>query len=121
MSHERGPHARLRKRDSELTTMSTPSYAGEYIHKVTEKYSGPRDKFDDRGRQSIDDRRSSHQSYPTSDYVDNGFEEKEQYVDFSQNNNEPKGNFDMGSQYYETQDIGKGNEVPKKVGFQQVN
>ena len=121
MSHGKGPHARLRKRDSELTTMSTPSYAGEYINKVSEKYSAPRDKSDDRGRNSIDDRRSSHQSYPTSNHVNNGFGEIEQYVDNSQNNNETDGNFEMGSQNCESQDIVQGNNVPKKVGFQQVN
>ena len=121
MSHERGPHARLRKRDSELTSMSTPSYGGEYIDKVSGKYSGPRDKSDDRGMQSIDDRRSSHQNYPISIHVNNGFEETEQNVDFSQNNNEPEGNYDIGSQNYVSQEIVQGNNVPKKVGFQQVN
>ena len=121
MSHERGHEARLRKRDSELTTMSTPSNAGEYINKVSEKYSVPRDKSHDRGRQSIDDTRSSPQSYPISSHANDGFEITEMRVDFSQNNNGPEGDLDRGSQYYESQDICKGNDMLKKVGFEKVS
>ena len=41
MNPEHENHTRLRKRDSEVTTISTPTYAGEYIDKVSNLYSSP--------------------------------------------------------------------------------
>ena len=112
MNPGRHNHTRLRKRDSEVTTISTPTYAGEYIDKVSDLYSPPssRNNYE---RESMDENGGRDRDYD----INEGIEDN---LGYPQNHHRPSVPDDIDSRnnsLYETETI---IDTSKKVDFGQV-
>ena len=118
MSRDHRHHARLRKRDSELTVKSTPTYAGGYIDKVSEKYSLSKDRYDDRGRQSLGDTRSFHELRRPSDYEYDNIDGDE---DLAQVDDIQEANHNIGVRDVASHPTDQIRDMSKKVEFESVS
>ena len=120
MNPGRHNHTRLRKRDSEVTTISTPTYAGEYIDKVSNLYSSPgaRNNF---GRQSIDEIGSLEQMQSSINREYDINEGMDEISGYPQDGHRPSFPDDIDSRHNSLYETGNVNDTSRKVDFGQVS
>ena len=121
MNVEPGNHARLRKKDSEQSIMSTPTYGGEYIDRVSELYSSPKERTGDYDGRSYGENSKIHQTLPATDDGQDIYEAIDGYENVSPNVDRPNYPVDIGARELVSQETDHVNDAAKTISFEPVN